>query len=178
MLRVHGLGDMVPPRFSAPKVWAQCGPSQASLFFFFAPSPILSFPAPHSVCPVPPAIALHRGVRGTEGVPALGPSGGSRLVLRPRERLFICQGLLLHGRMGRPQAPPALPRGWTCGSGPRESGPGSEAPLPLPGWLPRREYPSLCSALQLRCCGVLCRGPRGGLGKRLQCLFFAGVGGI
>lgn len=136
--------------------------------------PRFSLSRPLTVHVLSPPLPFTEGSGAPRGSQFWAHQGAAGSDLRPRERLFICQGLLLHRRTGRPLATPALPRSRTCGSGPWESGPGSEALLPLPGWLPGREHPSPCSALQLHCCGVLCRQLRGGLGKRPQCRFLRG----
>lgn len=87
MVHVHGLGDRVLPRFSAPEVWSRCGPSQRSYSSSFLPPWFSLFPAP-------------------------GSSGGSRLCPQARERLFITRGLLLPfftgGRGGRRRPSSAL----------------------------------------------------------------------
>lgn len=161
MVHVHGLGDRVLPRFSAPEVWSRCGPSQRSYSSSFLPPWFSLFPAPHSACPVPPLLFT----RGTEGVPALGPSGGSRLCPQARERLFITRGLLLPfftgGRGGRRRPSSALQSDVWNGA------PGVWARFH------RREHPlALFLRSSRHCCGVLSRGPRGALGKRPQFLFF------
>lgn len=136
-----------------------------------------SFPARCSACPVP-SIAFTEGSGALGGVPALGPSGGSRLCPQ-------AEGAALHlpwsppppspRRTGGPPAPPALPHSRACGPGPRESGPGSEALLPPLGRLPRRERPLSLFRAPAAAVVECCVGGRGeGWGRDHNAFFLGG----
>lgn len=154
-------------------MWPQSG----SLFLLLSSLPdSLSQPVIVRVLS-PPRRPSQRGP-GHRGRPSSGPIRGSKLCPH-------ADGAALHlprsppppspRRTGRPPAPPALPRSRACGPGPRESGHGSEAPLPPPGRLPWRERPLSLFRAPAAAVVECCVGGRGeGWGRDRNAFFLRG----